>query len=323
VNNNRDTVIVGEEGTIIYIPAYSFDNSANPNSCVQISLKERYKKSLIIRDNLTTITSDNKILISNSMFEINSNVPLKSSKNMVTMTPTDKVVDGLKPFYGKRDADDFMHWNQSNDRLTNINGVLFNNFVAYPCTKDSTIYDTLDTKCPLFFCKILNWTRIKRYKPDVDTLIVKKVIPCPIPAPIKAYFPDTMSLQEVKGMPKDSLSYYVFNTNRLGWRNLDWLMKIQDKIDYKVHLQPKENIEIKLIFKDYRSVVPLFPSENCYHFDGAPIGYEAWLLAFKVENDKVYLGLTEVEIDEKGISDFIFEEVTIDELYEILKVFDK
>jgi hypothetical protein len=174
------------------------------------------------------------------MFEINSNIPLRQGKNLVTVTPTTGGVDGLKPFYGKRDSDDIMHWIQSNDQLANIYGSTINNFSDNYCTKDTTIYDTLDTKCSLFFCKILNWTRIKRYKPDVDTLIVKKVIPCPIPAPIKAYFPDSMSLEEVKGIPKDSLEYYVFNTNRLGWRNLDWLMKIQDKTDYKVHLQPKD-----------------------------------------------------------------------------------
>ena len=323
INNNRDTVLKGDEGTLIFIPANTFNLPENSSECVQITLKERYKKSLIIRDNLATITFSNEILISQAMFEIDANVPLNAEKYLLTFAPADSVIDAVKPFYGSRDQDDIMHWIQSNDQLPTISGSDFNRFFAAPCTIDSMSFAPVTGQCPFFFCKILHWTRIKPYVPEMDTTFTKVDIPCMMPAQLQPYFPKNLSVDQVKDLPQDSLKYYVFNTSRLGWRNLDWLMKIQNKTDYRVNLEPDENIDIKLIFKEYRSVIPLLPVNSYYHFSGAPVGYNAWLLAFKVENGKAYMGLKDVRIDANVVEEFNFEEVTSENLYEKLKVFDQ
>jgi OmpA family len=323
VNNNRDTVLQGDEGTIIYIKANSFDVPKNSTECVKITLKERYRKSLIVGDNLATITQNNEILISQAMFEINANVPLNPQTNLITFAPTDTIVQGISPFYGERDRDDMMHWFRSSDNISNISGSGLNGFLNGVCTQDTTVYDTLSDRCPLFFCKILDWIRIKKFTPVIDSIVKKDTIPCPMPPQLKPFFLDTLSLEQMKNLPQDSLKYYVFSTARLGWRNLDWLMKIKNKTDYKVYIKPDKDIDIKLIFKNYRSVVPLSAGDNYYYFSGAPLDYEAWLLAFKILDGEAYIGIEDVKIGQEGHEGFNFEKVTLEELYMKLKVFDQ
>lgn len=309
INNNRDTLIKGKEGTLIYIKANTFNNKST--DCINIRLKERYKKSLIVGDNLTTITTQNQVLISQAMFEIDSDKELYPDKNIVVLAPADTIILDLKTFYGDRDSNDIMHWRNFNGDLSSGSLSRLFGFNGSPCLRYITI-----TSCG-FFCRVLDATGIKKYKP----VTIRDTIPCAKAEDAPRYL-DSLSAEQFRNMQTDSMKYYVFNTRRLGWMNLDWLMKIKEKTDYKVHIKPEKDLDIKLVFKKYRSIVPLFPGKDHYYFDGLPPGYEAWLVAFKVQEGKAYVAIEPITIDALGKSGLKLEEVSPDELYERLKVFD-
>ena len=321
IQNNSDTVIVGEEGTLIYIKANSFKTSSDPSKCIKIKLSERYRKSQIILDNLSTIMN-HKILVSQAMFEIDYDKSLNSPNGIIMFTPSDAIIPEILPFKGIRDDEDNMHWHQTNEEVDNISGASINNFLNEICIAFSIKIDTLDTKCPLFFCKILNGLRIRKFEPFTQTTI-NDTIPCPVPSDIQSLnHLGTLNLDQLKDIPNDSLKYYVFNITRLGWYNLDWLLKYDDSIDYKVRVDPEKNLDVKLVFKEYRSVIPLIPENGYYHLPDAPLNCEAWLFAFKVQNGKAYLAIEDVTINENGINNLNLETVSIKELYNKLKVFD-
>jgi len=97
INNERDTMIKGNEGTELYINANSF----YPNKNVTIRLQEFYSYQDIITNKLTT-TSGEKLLISGGMLNImafSGNKELVSAqKEILIKMPTDKLDDSMQLF---------------------------------------------------------------------------------------------------------------------------------------------------------------------------------------------------------------------------------
>jgi hypothetical protein len=65
INNKRDTVIWGKEGTALFVPAYSFAN----NTSVTIIMKEYYSYQDIISNKLST-TADGRQLVTGGMLHL-------------------------------------------------------------------------------------------------------------------------------------------------------------------------------------------------------------------------------------------------------------
>lgn len=318
IDNSRDTAIKGEDGTIIYFNANTFDVPEDVTECISIRLHEWYKKSDIIRDNVTTITEDKEILVSEAMFKLDADFPIMQGKSYTTFAPSDTIVDSSKTFYGNRDTNDVLHWVQSYDELHNFTG---GGGSRRKCSKDTVIRDTVEPICPFFFCGILNSVGLRDIVPVVDSVVKTVKADCPQPE-VYDYFPKALSFVQMKNLPEDSLKYYVFNTNRLGYSNIDWLLKVPNRTNYEVFEKLDKNMDIKLIFKKYRSVLPFSKEENSYLMPGAPVDYEAWILAFKVEQGNVYLAIEEVTINEEGLQKLNLQKVTLDQLYKQLEVFD-
>ena len=316
IDNNRDTLLIGAEGTIIYIPAKSFHPQAEPKHCIELRLKERYKKSLILRENLSTLTQDDQLLISGAMFEIDSDVALSGQNSLRVFAPTDTIISEVKSFQGQRDLHNVMRWTSDGTFVGNVKG---GRSINEPCTKDSMRYDTTGS-CKLFFCKIKDWTRIRKYVPRIDSTRITDTIPCP-PAPED--YRVGINPDQLKKFPKDDLRYYVFDVSKLGWTNIDWLSKITESVKLDVHTAADANTDIKLVFKNQRSIVPFVPLDSLYRYSNAPNGYDACVVGFRVSEGKTYLAMQLIKINGSAITDLNFEEVTIDELYERLISLDK
>jgi outer membrane protein OmpA-like peptidoglycan-associated protein len=69
INPNRDTLIVGREGTRIFIPAGSF-RTKDPNVPIEIQLTEFYKMSDFVLNDLSTTTTINELLESGGTINI-------------------------------------------------------------------------------------------------------------------------------------------------------------------------------------------------------------------------------------------------------------
>lgn len=157
IHPKGDTIIRLDQGTIVSFPPNPFGDLNVP--CVEIRLKEFYKKSDMVMENLST-TSNGRLLESAGMVYIeaaidDSLIELASGKKVLVMMPADTLRDDMQGFNGERDPHtDVINW------LAN-NGSDFSQLqlpVGTPC--DQLTFDLPSDncqRCKFFFCR---FTRI-------------------------------------------------------------------------------------------------------------------------------------------------------------------
>ncbi len=122
IDPTKDTIIICEYGTIVYIKGNTIIYNAKSTDCVIIQVKEEYLKSDMILDNITTMSGD-KILESQGMVYVQAvqgdkKLNLKSKTDYLVMTPTDTIVPGLKVFTGE-EIHDQINWTVNNNSQLN------------------------------------------------------------------------------------------------------------------------------------------------------------------------------------------------------------
>lgn len=356
IDNSRDTVIKCDEGTLIYIKANIFRLSNKAKSkCINIKVKEVYKKSEMIFENLSTL-SNGKLLETQGMFYFEANdfygkpLNLLPNNNLVIFSPTDKVKNTNLIFDGEINPhDSAMNWiNQDAGNLSNFSINDFNK-----CLNPDELVE-----CPFFFCKIkkfikklfgrkaknLNEIRsscyelellLKKYgvsnvddlfyamnKNLMDSLNVKT--PLQLQDALKKIRKNNIEENFQRNTVNiDDLRYYVFYSNSMGWKNIDEFLKYDKDllVKLKVDLKPKSNTEIRLIFKDRRIIANPDYNNEKIEFNNIPKGFTAWILAIKNENGTAYFSMAEVVLDNKTLS-VQFEKIGLSELKEKMKILD-
>jgi hypothetical protein len=285
---------------------------------------------------------------------------LVRGKDLVIMLPTDKVVSNTKIFQGNRTPhDSIMNWTVNyNSVLTNFSlaelnichdwlcgGVLrcpfffckirlfFNrisgkkndrNRISNPPPKE------MIPKCEMLEKLYKDYGVVNLEdlinainKPLLDSFQVKNI----------AQLQDTIrkiNLNKVelsylnKSLNYEDFKFYVYNTSRLGWGNVDVFVDIKPEqmVTMKVNLKAATNIDCKLVFKERRFVIPATKEHRKYEFENIPKGEPVWIIAIKYEEGKPYLFMQETTVDSKTI-DVDFKSLTLDELKEALKVLDE
>lgn len=117
--------------------------------------------------------------------------------------------------------------------------------------------------------------------------------------------------------------YYVYNSSKLGWTNVDCFAAIpaSQKTTLKVNLKAELNIDCKLVFKNSRTIIPATIEEGKYEFKGVPKGKKAFIVAVKYEDGQAFLAMQEVTISNKNF-DIEFKELTLEELKAQLRLLD-
>lgn len=153
IHPKGDTIIRLDQGTIVSFPPFPFGDLDVP--CVEIRLKEFYKKSDMVMENLST-TSNGRLLESAGMVYIeavidDSLIELASGKKVLVMMPADTLRDDMQGFNGEREPHtDVINWlanNGSDFRLLQLP-------VATPC--DQLTFDLPSDncqRCKFFFCR--------------------------------------------------------------------------------------------------------------------------------------------------------------------------
>jgi hypothetical protein len=109
INPTRDTVLVGDNGTIISIKANTF--TAPTKGCVTIALKEFYKNSDIILGNLNTV-SNNRMLETQGMIYIEAEYEgrtLTPGKPISLLMPNKEQINAVQLFNGEEHANE-INW---------------------------------------------------------------------------------------------------------------------------------------------------------------------------------------------------------------------
>jgi len=118
-------------------------------------------------------------------------------------------------------------------------------------------------------------------------------------------------------------NFYVFNSSKLGWKNLDEFLKLplNQFASFKVMVSPTNTTACKLVFKDRQFVLTGQIGKKHYSFEGIPKGEKAWLVGIRYINGQPLFALKEMTISTKDVM-LVFEELSLEELKEKLKVID-
>lgn len=125
INPQRDTCLRAAAGTLIYIKANSFDleNTFFVPECINIEVKEVFKNSDIVIENLST-TSNGQLLHSQGMTSITASIDdvpltLARGKDLVLFVPQKDLEIRTKPYDGHRfSSDNTINWTANNTSMT-------------------------------------------------------------------------------------------------------------------------------------------------------------------------------------------------------------
>ena len=122
---------------------------------------------------------------------------------------------------------------------------------------------------------------------------------------------------------KESIDYYVFNSSRLGWINIDAFSKLDGKkITMFTELTARKSTDCKLIFEKVKGIMPGKILNEKFAFIDVPQGQPVWIVGLKYANGQAYISMVKSTVKEEAPK-FKFEAVSLSELREKMKMIDR
>jgi hypothetical protein len=154
IDNKRDTMLIGKQGTMLYIKANSLLTKELIGNCITIELKEALDRNNIMKNNLTT-NSDNNILYSQSMVYVqascgNTPIELAPNKDYLVFSPTTDGVQTAGLYTGELDVLGNINWkglDKEKIKVAGAKAMTDCNGIRNRCIK----FETACTKNRLFF----------------------------------------------------------------------------------------------------------------------------------------------------------------------------
>lgn len=116
IDNSSDTLIVGSEGTMLFIAKNSFVNSSGSivQDSISIELKELYKIEDIIAQNISMEAGDRILetggMINLKAYSAGSELSLANAKEVVVHFPKNGNTKEMNLFYGEKDTNQVIKW---------------------------------------------------------------------------------------------------------------------------------------------------------------------------------------------------------------------
>ncbi len=127
-----------------------------------------------------------------------------------------------------------------------------------------------------------------------------------------------------KSISYEDFKYYVYNTSRLGWSNLDVFADLPKRslVTMKVSMKIAANVDCKLVFINRQFVIPASKTEGNYVFEHVPEGEKVWIVAIRFLDGKPFLSMQETTTGNKTYP-VDFKLLTLDELKKELRMLDR
>ena len=319
IDPTRDTMLIGEAGTIISIDADAF---YIPKSClgqkVDIVLLEAYDPVSMYLNNLTT-TSGSAQLESDGMIFLNAQLcnrilTVKEDKPLTVMFPTGELKDDMQLFSGIKTSSGNINWEVSQTELAP--------FADYKIEDLLNRYNFYRSKyverCPLFFCKVKNFmginstvntTRVDIGSTDYAAYKKYKDSICAVYG-VRSYYQLCRLMEERKNKNFESKvgredisasdwNYYITKTTNLGWMNCDRFLDLPEKQRTNIIVQqkPAANVNISLVFTEFKSMIATNNNTaDNYGFANVKKDSKCFVVALKYEDKTPFLSIQKVTI---------------------------
>jgi hypothetical protein len=330
IDPNKDTILRLQQGTLLNIPAKSFKAE---DSCILIKAKEVYTYADMFMENLTT-TSQGRQLESGGMIYLEaadqSGKNLNLEQRIAVFMPSQDFQEGMKVFYGERDGHEAIDW-QLEDRSES------NRMIGFSFSNNGPFLPPIDLgkQCKFFWCKIgfalrsvggvfsreIRYSNIamkNQYRQSEEIRNLMDSLGITNYEELYAHMQKERN-KEIENKVKDGkvsihdLSYYAFSTSKLGWMNCDKFKNTAPKINMDTPIVQEDNIDVKLFFTSFKSIMP--PNSTVPHLSFRAIkeGEKVHYIAVKTRQGKVYLSMLTTKTSLKA-PELEFEEVTLEEL---------
>lgn len=291
IDNHKDTILTGKEGTRILLYANSFYTKRGQETVpVTLQLTEYYSYNDMILANLST-TSGKRLLETGGMFYIKATrngkeARLRLNKNITLSLPSDNLPPTMQVFNGKRDDNAYMNW------ALNARGMIL----------------CLATEHEVCWLKLL-FSRLfrRRYRKRQERWAEA--------APL---------------MKNANKNAYIMSTNRLGWINVDAFAEIPRKKRTQPKIKSNfsiKNTRYYLALHKRQSIVSGYPYHygkkakkgNTWGFGVLPKNERATLIVLRYIDKKVLIASRDVSLGSEINNDLAFTTYTVDEAKNVVQ----
>jgi len=292
VDPTQDTMLIGKQGTGVFIKAKSFFlKGKQAHQPITIYLREYYTYTDMLLANLST-TSHKQLLETGGMVHLKAvqngqEVHLKSKKAVLLSLPTEQIQPNMQAFNGEVNDQGFINWRMN---------------------RRGWVTGSLGGRCPrqkvCWLRRIFSRrsrTRYQRIKARWEQAN----------AAATAY-----QIREAKVANKNQ---YILSTNQLGWINCDAFYNAPRPQMANVQLKAKrpfKNTRYFIVLHQYRSIVAGYPGyyyrpsqTQAYTitFGRLPKKQEATLVALQYKEDKVWMTTQSITIGKPIQNNLVFQ----------------
>ena len=298
VSNKQQTTITGANNTRITIPADAFKTKDGESpSNVIIELQEAYSLEQMVRGGLVTSTNG-QMLSSNGMIRIQAFadgklVDVRQGAELTIEMPQVSTIGGMHLYSGIKGDGDQINWIALD--VQDEEGV--------QVEKGTTTDDLTDTPTVItiqrlgldgifggrtagyLFVGIWRTITFQPFWPRHEVYSVKDAKKF---EQENSEEPDKILTTSRSG----DITNYVFSTAKLGWYNIDALMK-RGTQRVITQVEPTKDTKVFIIFKHLRSVQTMMPYRSNYQFN-APKSRNATIVALKVVDGTPFIALRDI-----------------------------
>jgi hypothetical protein len=310
INANRDTILIGSNGTLIKLDKNSFSDCRGNqiNGLITIKFKEVLSKQDIILSGLNT-TSNGDILETGGMlnlqvFQNQNELCIDDSAKIGFIVSAKKYQENMKLYSGILD-----------EKKKTVNWIDPN-----PLLNESII----------IIKQIAEWNQDEISKDEAFEYGILDSANVPLSYNNK-FYQDYVNDKFAEYKFQNTLNY-IFETSKLGWLNIDRLMEVANTKEVTFVTNVKNSqafklINVTLIFKDLNIYISGYPFGNGKYIFGKsrtqkvelPVGERVILLATSYYKRSPYFFYKEINIKEVNNIDIELKESTLEKITQQLK----
>ncbi|MCF8464436.1 MAG: hypothetical protein K9G41_06330 [Flavobacteriales bacterium] len=279
INPREDNRLVGAQGTIINIPAFTLElkNGTVPSTMI-VELKEVYGGGTIVQANLHT-ASGGKMLRSGGTIHIDANTNGKPA-----MVASGKHLDLEFP-HGDEVAENMEVFNGRVDRSGNFDWVPKAGIVQLESRVREEFYiNDVKVSKEEYLARMQAWEDRKAERERQEAEWAKE-----------------QEISNEVAANAESMDAYLLKSDQLGWINCDEFYDVENKTDVIVYVDTTYRPSVRMVFDNISSVMggDYNHRTGTVTFRDVPVGESVRLVGYSIMDGKAYMDNRNVIVSEK------------------------
>ncbi len=279
INPQEDNRLVGEQGTVINIPAYtlSLQNGTTPSE-MTVELKEVYGGGQLVQANLHT-ASGGKMLRSGGTVHIDANTNGKPAqvargKHLNLEFPHgDEVTHNMEVFNGRVDRNGNFDWVPKNGIMQLESRV-----------REEFYINDVKVSKEEYLARMQAWEDRKAERERQEAEWAKE-----------------QEISNEVAANAEVMDAYLLQSDQLGWINCDEFYDVENKTDVIVHVDTMYRPSVRMVFDNINSVMggDYNHRSGTVTFRDVPVGESVRLVGYSIMDGTAYMDNRNVVVSEQ------------------------